>query len=210
MQKIVPAILTSDPAELREGLMVLKEQTNWIQIDMMDGKFVQNASVNLFELGEAYEFFNLEIHLLVENPEKYFEDCKAVGAKRVIFHLEATKDPEMVLREMEKYPFQRIIAINPDTSVSKLAPYLDKLDAVLLMSVNPGFQAQEFISSVLEKIPEIRKLSADISIGLDGGINTLNIKEVFDAGIDYVDVGSAIMKAENPVEALRKLEEMVS
>jgi len=207
MQKVVPAILTADPAELAEGLKVLKEQTKWVQIDIMDGKFVKNTSINLFELGEASEYFNLEIHLMVENPAQYFEDCKAIGAKRVIFHFEATEDPGKVLEEMEKYPFQRAMAINPPTPVSKLAPYIEKLDSVLVMSVNPGFQQQEFIADVLPKIAEIHKLKEDIVVGLDGGINESNIRQAFEAGADYVGVGSAVMKAEYPVEALRKLEE---
>ena len=209
MQKIIPAILTSDPAELLEGLRVLKGEASWVQIDIMDGKFVPNTSVNVFELGEACQFFNLEIHLMVENPEKYLEDCKGIGAKRVIFHLEATDDPEAVLRKMEEYGFQKAIALNPATPVSKLAPYIEKLDAILLMSVNPGFQAQEFIPDVLKKIPEIRRLKQDILIGLDGGVNTENIKGVFEAGADYACVGSAVMKSADPVAALRHLEEIL-
>jgi ribulose-phosphate 3-epimerase len=210
MQKIVPAILTADPAELLEGLKVLKGHTKWVQIDIMDGKFVDNTSVNLFELGEAAEYFSLEIHLMVEKPAQYFEDCKAIGAKRVIFHLEAAEDLGKVLQEMEKYPFQRAIAINPPTPVQKLAPYIEKLDSVLVMSVNPGFQQQEFIADVLPKVAEIRKLKEDIVIGLDGGINETNIKQAFEAGADYVGVGSAIMKAPDPAAALKSLGEMIS
>ena len=100
MQKVIPAILTADSVELRDGLRVLREQTKWVHIDIMDGKFVPNTSINLFELGEANLFFNLEMHLMVENPEKYFEDCKEIGAKRVIFHAEATEDIARVLEKM--------------------------------------------------------------------------------------------------------------
>jgi len=209
MQKVVPAILTADPAELQEGLKVLRNQTKWVQIDIMDGRFVPNTSINLFELGEAYQFFNLEIHLMVQNPEKYFEDCKAIGAKRVIFHAEATDNIAGVLEEMEKYPFQRAVAINPETPVSVIAPYLEKLDIVLIMSVNPGFQAQEFIPGVLSKIAEIRRLKEDSIIGLDGGINEKNIKGVFKAGADYAGVGSAVIKTGDPAQALQNLENMV-
>ena len=209
MQRVVPAILTADPKELRNDLTVLKGQTSWVQIDIMDGTFVRNTSVNISELGEASEFFNLEIHLMVQNPEKFFKDCESIGAKRVIFHLEATDNPEKVLQEMDVYSFHKSIALNSETSVSKLAPYIDRINSVLLLSVIPGFQAQEFISSVLEKIPETRSLSSKVLIGLDGGINKTNIKEIFEAGADYVGVGSAIMKAENPAESLRELEDMV-
>jgi ribulose-phosphate 3-epimerase len=209
MQRVVPAILTADAAELKEGLQVLRDHTKWVQIDIMDGKFVPNTSVSLFELGEASQFFNLEIHLMVENPEKYFEDCKEIGAKRVIFHVEATDDAEMVIEKMARYGFQKAVAINPPTPAAKLAPFIDKLDAVLVMSVNPGFQAQAFIPDVLKKIAEIRQLKEDIIIGLDGGINEGNIIQVFEAGTDYVGVGSAVMKSVNPVESLTNLEHMI-
>lgn len=209
MQRVVPAILTANPDELRESLKMLKGHTNWVQIDIMDGKFVPSTSINLFELGEASQFFNLEIHLMVQAPAKYLEDCKSIGAKRVIFHLEAAQKPEAVIQKMEEYKFQKVMAINPPTHVSRLAPYIQKLDAVLVMSVNPGFQAQEFMPSVLVKISEIRKLKADILIGLDGGINSENIKRVFDAGADYVGVGSAITKSEDPVGVLKELEALV-
>ena len=208
-QRIIPAILTGDPAELKEKLTLLKDHANWVQIDIMDGKFVPNTSVSLFELGEAYKYFNLEFHLMVEEPEKYFKDCDEMGAKRVIFHCEATGDLKGVIEKSRQYQFHIGAALNPATPVSKLAPYIEKLDAVLLMSVNPGFQAQEFIPDVLKKIVEIRRLKPDILIGLDGGINAGNIKEVFEAGADYASVGSAIMKSSDPVVALRHLEEIL-
>jgi len=210
MQRIIPAILTADPAELREGLKTLKGHTNWVHVDIMDGKFVANTSVNLFELGEASQFFNIEIHLMVESPEKYFEDCKGIGAKRVIFHLEAAENPAGVLQKMEEHGFQKGVALNPPTPVSKLAPYVAQLDAVLVMSVNPGFQQQEFISDVLSKVSEIRRLKQDILVGIDGGINEQTIKQAFGAGVDYACAGSAVMKTSDPVVALKHLQELIS
>ena len=94
MQKVIPAILTKDPAELQRQLDTLRNQTRWVQIDVMDGKFVPAVSVNISELGETSQFFNVSIHLMVQNPENYLEDCNAVGAKRVYFHLTGTKDPQ--------------------------------------------------------------------------------------------------------------------
>ena len=209
MQKIIPAILTADSADLEKKLAMLKNHTSWVQIDIMDGKFVSNTSVNLFELGEASQFFNLEIHLMVVNPEKYFEDCAAMGAKRVIFHLEGTKDPNRVVREMMKHPFQRGIAINPSTLARELKPYLSTVDSALVLSVTPGFQGQEFLPLALEKINEIKLFSRDIQVGVDGGINESNIREAFQAGADYVAVGSGIWQAEDPIAALQHLEEVV-
>lgn len=209
MQKIIPAILAADPAELKAQLEALRDHSKWVHIDVMDGKFVPNSSVNLFELGEASQFFNLEIHLMVVDPKKYFEDCKGIGAKRVIFHLEGTNDREAVLEKMEKYPFQRGIALNPATAVDDVAPYIGRIHSVLLMSVTPGFQGQEFIPEVLYKIKEVRKLSPDILIGLDGGVKETNVNIVFDGGADYALVGSAITQADDPADAFRRLEGMV-
>ncbi len=209
MQKVVPAILTADPVDLQGKLTILKGHTNWIHIDIMDGKFVPNTSVSLFELGEAYEYFNLEIHLMVTDPEKYFEDCKAIGAKRVIFHFEATENPAHVLAEIEKYEFQKGIALKLETSPNALAPFQERIGSILLMSIEPGFQGQDFVPSVLEKAKETKRLFPNRALTMDGGIGEENIKDAFAAGVDYVVVGSRIVKTENPPEALRKLEAIV-
>ena len=210
MQKVVPAILTKDPSLLKDQLAALKDHTKWVQIDIMDGKFVSSVSVNISELGEASQFFNLEIHLMVQNPESYLEDCNAVGAKRVYFHLTGTKDPQAMLSRMEQYQFRRGIAINPETTVDQLAPYVKNADAVLLLSVVPGAQGHEFIPSVTEKVQQIRSLAPDMVIGMDGGITKENIMQVFQGGVDYVAVGSSIWKTKDPIASLRELQEMVS
>jgi ribulose-phosphate 3-epimerase len=209
MQKIVPAILTKDPDELHAKLRMLKGHTKWVHVDIMDGMFVPNTSLGLFELGEAHQYFNLEIHLMVQDPGKYFEDCRAIGVKRIYFHVEATPDPKAVLEKMKAYPFQRGVAINPPTAPRELAPLIGDMEAVLLLGVNPGFQGQKFIPSVLEKIPEIRKLSRDMRIGVDGGMNEATVTKVFEAGADYAAAGSALMQSEEPIKRLEFLEEMV-
>ncbi|MBI1971601.1 MAG: ribulose-phosphate 3-epimerase [Candidatus Wildermuthbacteria bacterium] len=209
MQKIIPAILTSDPADLRTKLTLFKGQSNWLHIDIMDNKFVPNVSVNLFELGEASQHFNLEIHLMAQNPISYFEDCKEIGAKRVVFHYEAESDVEKVKKEAEKHEFQLGLALNPSTGVQPLAVFRNILDSVLLMGVEPGAQGHEFVPSTLLKAQETRKLCPDLLLGADGGIGEENIKAMFSAGVDYAVVGSKIMNTQDPVAAFRKLEEMV-
>ena len=210
MQKVVPAILTKDPSLLKDQLKVLQDHTKWVHIDIMDGKFVPAVSVNISELGEASQFFNLEIHLMVKNPENYLEDCNAVGAKRVYFHLAGTKDPQAVLSRMEQYQFKRGIAINPETTVDQLAPYTKNADAVLILSVVPGEQGHEFIPSVLDKILNVRRSASNIVIGMDGGIAKDNIRQVLEGGVDYVAVGSSIWNEKDPITSLRELQEMVS
>lgn len=209
MQKVIPAILTNDPKQLQEKLTLFKSHTNWFHIDVVDGIFAPNTTCNLFELGEVHQYANLEIHLMVQNPEKYFEDCRSVGAKRVVFHAEATKDLTGAGEKARSFGFQMGIAINLQTEISVIESVKNSIDSLLLMSIVPGFQGQEFIPSVLAKTREARKLFPEMLIGVDGGIGKDNIKEVFSAGASYAVVGSKIMKAENPIEALRELEEMV-
>jgi ribulose-phosphate 3-epimerase len=210
MQKVIPAILTDNVFELQSQLEAVKNVTKWVHIDIMDGMFVPNASVNLAELAEASQYFNLSIHLMVQNPESYFEDCNAVGAKRVYFHLEGTQNPEHTLSVMAKYSFQKGIAVRPETEVLSVTPFLSAIDAVLLLSVVPGEQGHEFIPSVLDKILSIKSKASSRLVGMDGGIGKENIKEVFQKGVDYVAAGSSIWKSEDPLETLSELEEMVS
>jgi len=210
MQKVVPAILTKSSQELQTQLRTLKDHSRWVHIDIMDGKFVPAVSINLAELQEANQFFNLEIHLMVKEPEKYLQDCSAVGAKRVYFHLEGAEDPNAVLSHMEQYQFQRGIAISPETTVDQLASYVKNANAILLLSVVPGAQGSEFIPKVAEKISDIRASNEKLLIGMDGGVGELNIQDIFLKGADYVVSGSAIWKAQDPMEAFRKLEGMVS
>src|SRR3989338_2881311 len=135
MQKIIPAILTSDPADLRQKLKLFQGHTNWLHIDIMDGTLVPERTVNLFELGEASKFFNLEIHLMVEDPFKYFEDCFSIGAKRVVFHQEAIQVKESMLSALDSHEFQKGIALNPETSLELVRPYASKISSLLLMGI---------------------------------------------------------------------------
>ena len=201
MQKVIPAILATDSADLQEKLQMLKEHTNWVHIDIMDGKFVPNTSINLSQLGEAAQKFNLEIHLMVQEPEKYFEDCAAIHAKRVICHWEANK-PNL----SGDHPFQKGIALNPETEVPS---FEIEPSSILLMSVHPGFQGQEFIPSALGKAKQIREKFPEMLMGMDGALGKENIKQAFKAGISYAVVGSNIVKTEDPAQALKNLEEMV-
>ena len=210
MQKVIPAILTNDAQKLQEQLEALKDQSHWVHIDIMDGTFVPAVSINLVELKEANQLFNLEIHLMVKEPEKYFEDCNAIGAKRVYFHLTGTKDPVAVLLSMKQYQFERGIAINPETTIDQLAPYARNIDSVLLLSIVPGAQGNTFIPEVAKKILEIKTLNEKILIGMDGGIGKANIQDIFTKGADYVVLGSAVWKAKDPIASLRELEGMVS
>lgn len=214
MQKIIPAILTQDPADLKEKLEIFKGNTSWLHIDIMDGTLVPDRTVNLLELGEASKFFNLEIHLMVEDPLKYFEDCEEAGVKRVVFHAEAVENIPTFLEKAKNFEFQKSVAIGLNLaklSLEKLSLAKFGLSGVLLMAINkPGAQGRPFDPAVLQKIQQAKELYPNLLRGVDGGIGKENIQSVFTSGADYVAVGSEIMRAENPVATFRILEAMIS
>ena len=201
----MPAILTNSLPDLKKKLKRIRDLSDWLQLDIMDGRFVKNISVNLADLKKIKFPKNLEIHLMVENPEKYFQDCQRLKAKRVIFHIEATKNPLKVLKEMKRYQFERGMALNPETKIEKIKPYLNQLDLVLFLGVTPGFQGQKFNPIVLGKIKNFRKIFPKIKIGVDGGINLENIKKISQAGADYLVVGSYLFQSKNIKKAYQLL-----
>lgn len=204
---IIPAILTDSPSDFQNKLKKVKGLADWLQIDVMDGKFVRNKSVSLRDLSKIKIPLKIEVHLMVENPENYFADCQKLGVKRVIWHVEGTVYPKKVLRQAAKYKFQKGMALNPQTPVNKIKPYFKQIDTVLLLGVTPGWQSQKFQPRILKKIIQLRKISKKIKIGVDGGVNASNIKKIVKAGADNLVVGSYLVKAKNTREKFRLLKE---
>jgi len=206
MKKIIPAILTKDIAELEQKLQMLQGITDWVQIDIADGKFVGNTTIGVKEISRVANTGNflLEAHLMVENPVDYFEACKKVNIKRVVFHVEAG-DTKANLSEAKKFDFEIGLAVNPETNVSEVLPYVQEVSVVLLMSVKPGFGGQDFMPEVVEKIQELKKLAPTIKIEVDGGINLENSKAVSEAGADYLIVGKGLFGTENIQERFKEL-----
>lgn len=209
MKQIIPAILTTDSVELEKKLHDVSGLVEWVQIDIMDGRFVDNRTIDLSDLqGISYDV-SICIHLMVENPEDYFEECKNFGVRRVFFHAEASKDHKGLLQKLAKLGLEKGIAINPDTPIDEILAYKDILDAVLVMGVNPGFGGQEFMESSLEKIKELSLNLADSEIIVDGGINLKNIEEISAAGATGFVIGSAIFNADNITEAIEKFKDKI-
>ncbi|KKN29505.1 hypothetical protein LCGC14_0843390 [marine sediment metagenome] len=208
--RIVPAVLANTTEELKEKLSSLKGLVRCVQIDIMDGKFVPNSSISLTDVAELGFDYEYEAHLMVKNPEKYFEDSAKANVRRVVFHYEATDGVDAVLNEMSRFSFNKGIAINPDTPVRSIVPFLEKIDSVLIMSVNPGFSGQDFVSETLEKVKELRNLAPYKKIGIDGSINGSTIKKAHDAGVDYFVIGSGLFAAENIRQALFKMQILIN
>jgi len=209
MKKIIPAILTNEKRELQEKLEFLRGLVDWVQIDVIDGKFVQNKTVSLKEVAPFSSLFSIEAHLMVLSPEIFFKECKESGVKRVVFHIEGIENPSKVLQELGKYNLQKGIALSPETPVERVKPYLDCLDVVLLLSVHPGFSGQKFITETLNKIKEIKRIAKNQLIGVDGGINIENIEAVAKSGADYMVIGKSLFASGNVKETLAALQRKI-
>jgi ribulose-phosphate 3-epimerase len=179
--------------------------TDYVQIDIMDGKFVPSRSVNWEQVGAVKTKIRWEVHLMVEKPERHFENFLKAGADRAIFHYEATSVPEQVITMGRKLGMEVGLAVNPETPLAKILPLADLLDSVLFLSVNPGFYGAKFIPEVLAKIKGLRQFRPKLEIGIDGGIKDNNIVQIAKTGVNVIYVGSAVFLQPHPGEAYRKL-----
>ncbi len=192
--QVYPSILVQNFEEFETKINLVRGLVDTIHLDIMDGVFVNNKTIydvdkiNSFDWGVDYE-----LHLMIK--EKEIEKWFDTGAKRIIFHYEAIKNEQRkmnnikIIRKREK---EVGIAVNPETDIRSIFPFLDILDLVLIMSVNPGYSGQKFILETLEKVKKLRKKNFKGIIEIDGGVNESNIRAIANAGVDAVSVASAI------------------
>lgn len=204
--KIVPAILTDGPKELETMIRQAEDFADWVQIDIMDGKFVPSRSIRAADLARVETNLKREVHLMVEEPETYFEAFKGAGAERIIFHYEATPSPQEAIEEIRELGLEAGLALNPETPLSVILPLANLVDSLLFLSVNPGFYGSKFIPEVLGKVDDFGRLQPGVRIGIDGGIKLDNIAEVAGHGMDFICVGSAIFKEPDPGAAFSELQ----
>ena len=195
--KIIPAVLSDDLADAQVKIELVDTIADWIQIDVMDGKFVDNVSVTLEEIGTLDVNSHLEAHLMVDRPMQFIDPCVVSGFERIVFHVESKDDPSDVLHEMYAHGVERGIALSPETPLSAIEPYVPWVDVVLFLGVSPGFGGQEFKPAVVEKIREFKKDHSNVTISVDGGVNMETIPEIKDAGADIFVVGSGLFGAED-------------
>ena len=206
--EIIPAILVKTKKKLVNELNAVGKDSKTIQIDIMDNKFVRNTSIQADSFENVKKKLKYEIHLMVKDPIIYVKDFKKVKANKLIFHIEATKNKNEVLKvikEIKKYKMKVGIALNPKTKAEKIKPFLKILDSVLVMTVHPGKSGRPFIKSMLKKIAIIRKWSKKIDIEVDGGVNKKNVCRCVLAGANKIEVGSAIFKKKNIHKAILNL-----
>jgi len=190
--KIVPAVLTDKPEELKKMISQAEGFCDLVQIDIMDGKFVPSKSVSAEDLAKIETGLKLEIHIMVDEPTGYLEPFKRAGAKRIVFHYESKEDPSEVIRRIRALGLEAGIAINPETPVAAVEKFFRDIDILLFLSVNPGFYGSKFLPEVCEKAKTLKGRKDRPVVAMDGGIKADNILLIRDAGVDIACVGSGI------------------
>jgi ribulose-phosphate 3-epimerase len=203
--RIVPAILTDDVAMLKAMVKQVESFTDYVQIDIMDGLFVPSKSIMAKDIAAIPIQIPWEAHLMIRKPQDCFDSFKKAGARRIIFHYEATPSPQSVIDYGRNLGLEIGLAINPETKVDSFRSLINLVDTVLFLTVNPGFYGSKFIPGVLDKIQELRCHHPDIEIGVDGGIKKENLVQVAQAGVDTICVGSAIFLQPRPTHAYQEL-----
>ena len=213
MKIIAPSILSADFSRLGEDVKaVASAGADWIHIDVMDGHFVPNITIGpmITEAVNRVTDLPLDVHLMIEAPDRYINDFAKAGADYISVHAEACVHLDRTIALIRQCGARPGVALNPATPVHALEWVLDELDFVLLMSVNPGFGGQTFIRSTLDKIRVIREMitrrNLHTLIQVDGGVNASTIKEISDAGADSFVAGSAIFGSDDyrsTIDALR-------
>ena len=212
MIKISPSILSADFSNLGRDVAKVKE-AEWIHVDVMDGHFVPNITIGPFIVKALRKITDkfLDVHLMIENPEKYVESFAEAGADLITVHAEACKNLEGLIELIRKNNCKAGVSIKPKTGVKDIESVLDKVDLVIVMTVEPGFGGQKFMPEVVPKIRELKSLvnkrNLPLEIEVDGGVNRDNCSEIAEAGADVLVAGSAIFGSENPTDELREIRE---
>lgn len=203
MVQIIPAILATSEEDYQRDVARYKQSISfkegWVHIDFMDNMFVPNKSIGASETAKYPIDLHKEAHLMVQNPFLWIDELVKAGFERVLLHIEAENIEDSIEKAKEK-GLEKGLAVKNDTELTKIEPFLERVDTVLIMGVELGFQGQEFIPESLNKIKEISKLREDggygFKIEVDGAIKDDNIKAVVQAGADFVIVGSYLLKGD--------------
>lgn len=204
MSLLVPAILAKTPEEFNEKLNIVAPFCHKVQVDIMDGIFVPNKTIEVSQIPRIDKPIKLELHLMTKDPLSIFQYEKNPAVSTVIFHFEAVSDPVATLKFMPKRLIKGI-AINPNTPVKAIEEAIKFADIVLIMSVEPGFDSQEFIEQTFTKITEVKLMRPGIIIEIDGGVNASNAANIANLGADQVVVGSSLYESKNLKHTIKEL-----
>jgi ribulose-phosphate 3-epimerase len=209
MTRIAPSIIACDFTRLREEIKRVEDAgCDLIHLDVMDGHFVPNITFGPLIVNALSRITNLplDVHLMITNPEKYWERFEEAGADFISFHIEIAKNPREIILNMHKKNIKAGVALNPGTPVNKIKKFFDIVDFVLVMTVNPGFSGQDFIQEPVEKIRELKKYN--ITVEVDGGINENTAPLVIKAGADILVSGTGIFKSKDVKRTIEKMKSL--
>ena len=212
MAIVAPSILSADFANIQQDVeMINSSEADWFHIDIMDGVFVPNISFGFPVLKAIQKHAKkpLDVHLMIVEPEKFFEEFKNVGAQILSVHIEACTHLHRSIQQIKFLGMKAGVAINPHTPIFMLKEVIADIDLVCMMSVNPGFGGQMFIENTYSKITELKSLIAEKSsqalIEIDGGVSLSNYKKLVECGADVLVAGNTVFSSSDPIQTILEL-----
>ena len=216
MKRIAPSILSADFSRLGEEIQAVEDAgADWIHIDVMDGHFVPNITIGplVVEAARRVTSLPLDVHLMIENPDRIIRDFAEAGADLIAVQVETCIHLNRTIQFIRECDVRPGVVLNPSTPLTSIEWILEDVDVVMLMSVNPGFGGQAFIPGVLEKVRELRKKITDMGLSalieIDGGINEKTIRSASDAGVDVFVAGSAVFGSQDYRQTIARFQELI-
>ena len=217
MQKIAPSILSADGSRLGEEIAAVEAAgADMLHIDIMDGHFVPNLTIGPGLVASLRKTTRIpfDVHLMIENPERYIDDFAKAGSDWITVHVEAAVHLHRLIHMIREKGVRAGVSLNPATPLSLVEPILPEIDLLLVMTVNPGFGGQKFIEGMLPKIAEAkrvtRQIAPEVLIEVDGGVTLKNIRSIADAGADILVAGSSVFGSGNYAETIGAMKALLA